>query len=269
MRLVFIFVLTLFFSVASFDCVYSQSEETTKRSHIRQTSGAWMGAYTTYYFKEHWAYYGEYHVRLKEWMAQMGQIYLRFGVLYKPTRYLGITAGFVNPWYWAPNPNSPNVDKVVPQFRFWEQVVLKHRHPHLKVAHQFRFEQRYSRKYERESPFKWTFRFRYKLSLYVLLNSREMKPNTAYLMLYNEIFFQAGKSITYNYMEDNRAFIGFGYRFNDNFDVVMGYMNTFRYDGTPDTFEDRHIFRVCVFHRLKLYKSKDKKIDPKLYRESF
>ncbi len=269
MRLVFIVMLTLSLSVGSIGSSFSQSNGNATDSKYRQTFGTWIGAYTTYYFKPNWAYYGEYHVRTRDGLAQMGQIYLRFGVMYKPKKYMSFTVGFVNPWYWCPDQNSNSVDKVVPQFRFWQQAIFKHHHDHLKITHQIRTEQRYHRSYTRDAKFKWSFRFRYKLSFYIMLNSKEMKKNTFFLLLYNEIFFQTGKYISYDWMEDNRAFIGLGHRINENCDILFGYMNTFRYDKDPAHFESRHIFRICFFHRLKLYKSKDVKHDPKLYRESF
>lgn len=262
-------VLTLVISVLSFCWSFGQITATPEKSKFRHTYGNWVGAYTTYYFAENWAYYGEYHIRTRNGMAQMGQVYLRFGVMYKPKKNMSFTFGIVNPWYWAPNQNSLYIDKVVPQFRFWQQAIFKHELNHLKIAHQIRTEQRYHRSYDRGAEFKWSFRFRYKLSFYFLLNSAKMKVNTVFLLLYNEVFFQAGKYISYNYLEDNRAFIGFGHRFSENCDILFGYMNTFRYEGSPETFESRHIFRICFFHRLKLYKSKDCKSDPKFYRESF
>lgn len=256
-------------SFVSIDYSFGQLNTAEKEHNIRQTFGTWIGAYTTYYFKPNWAYYGEYHVRTRDGLAQMGQIYLRFGVMYKPKKDMSITVGVVNPWYWCPNQNSSSVDKVVPQFRFWQQLVYKHQFNHLNVAHQIRTEQRYRRSFDRDAKFKWSFRFRYKLSFYILLNSLEMKKNTLFLLLYNEVFFQTGRYITFDWMEDNRAFVGLGHRISESCDILFGYMNTFRFDKNPNNFESRHIFRICFFHRLKLYKSKDYKHDPKLYRESF
>lgn len=262
-------VLTLVFCVATFNCLDAQTSSTSENSKYRHTWGDWIGAYTTYYFKENWAYYGEYHLRTRNGLAKMGQIYLRFGVMYKPKKWMSFTAGFVNPWYWAPNQNSPYVDKVVPQFRLWQQALFKHHLPHLKITHQIRTEQRYHRAFDRGANWKWSFRFRYKLSFYVLLNSKELKDNTFFLLFYNEVFFQTGKYISFDWMEDNRAFVGFGHRINKNIDILFGYMNTFRFDKDPAKFESRHIFRICFFHRLKLYKSLDPKKDPKFYRDSF
>ncbi len=246
---VFLFVGTNLSSQAQVIQVPSEKE-------IRSASGAWFGLYTKYHFNDKWAYYGEYHVRRKDGFDKMAQIYLRFGANYKITKYLDVTAGFVNPYYWAPNPEDKNIDKVVPQYRAWEQAVLATPFDHIKVFHQLRLEQRYRRSYIKGSPFKLTHRFRYKLTIYVPLNHQDFTPKTLFLSLYNEIFIQAGKSVIYNHLEDNRAFIGLGYNLSHDLQIQSGYMYSYRHDGTPYKYESRNIFRLSIYHHLDLHHDK-------------
>ena len=228
---------------------------------IRSSTGSWLGLYTKYHFNNRWSYYGEYHFRRKNGLKDMGQIYLRLGATFKLTQYLDLTAGFVNPYYWAPDQSNPNMDKIVPQFRLWEQAVLATPFYYIKVLHQLRLEQRYRRDYIKGSPWELTHRFRYKLSMYIPLNNRELKPKTVFLSLYDEIFIQAGKTIVYNHLEDNRAFLGLGYKLNENLQIQAGYMNSWRHDGAPWMYESRHIFRFNIFHQMDLKKD----IQPKIW----
>lgn len=227
---------------------------------VTSTEGAWFGVYNKYHFHKNWAYYGEYHYRRRNGFADMGQIYLRFGITYKIVKYLDLTAGFVNPWYWAPDQNDDGLDRVVPQYRLWEQATLATPFKYMEALHQLRVEHRYRRDYEKGSDFELTHRFRYKLTLYIPINRRELKPKTVFLSLYNEIFIQAGKTIVYNHFEDNRAFIGLGYKFTENIQVQAGYMNSFRPRGTPYAYENRNIFRLNFFHQLDFTKEKQPKI---------
>ena len=226
---------------------------------VRSSTGVWLGFYTKYHFNDKWAYYGEYHIRRKDWFDKMGQIYLRFGATYKIAKYLDVTFGFVNPYYWAPNPEAPNIDKVVPQFRLWQQAVLATPFDHIKVLHQLRVEQRYKRDYVEGSDFKLDHRFRYKLTVYIPLNHKDFGPNTLFLSLYNEIFIQAGKHIIYNHLEDNRAFAGIGYNLNRKLQVQLGYMNSYRHDKSPYAYESRHIIRFSVYHHLDFHLDKQPK----------
>lgn len=239
----------------------AQSHTWPDKKEVHSTTGSWFGFYTKYNFNDRWSYYGEYHLRRRNGIKDMGQIYLRLGATYKVAKYLELTLGIVNPYYWAPNQNDPGVDKVVPQYRLWQQAVLATPFKYVKALHQFRTEQRYARSYTIGSPFELTYRFRYKLSFYIPLNKRELKAKTLFLSLYEEIFMQTGKSIVYNHFEDNRAFIGLGYKFNETWQVQAGYMNTYRHSGAPWLYESRHIFRLNLFHQMDLKKD----IQPKVW----
>ncbi|SKB79197.1 Protein of unknown function [Salegentibacter salinarum] len=134
----------------------------------------------------------------------------------------------------------------------------------LKLNHQFRFEQRWKRDYIEDSPFKLSHRFRYKLTAYYPLNNYKLINNTLFLSFYEEIFVQAGKSITYDYLEDNRMFLGLGYILNENIQVQVGYMWTFRYKEGPNSFEHRHIPRVSVYHNLDFHRRRIEKQKEKI-----
>ncbi|MEX2379123.1 MAG: DUF2490 domain-containing protein, partial [Vicingaceae bacterium] len=173
------------------------------------TSGMWTGLYTKYRISERFLYYGEYHYRRRNNLINdMAQIYLRFGATYLVNPKFEITAGIVTPIYWAPDQEAPNIDKRVMQYRLWEQFLFVQSLDRAKIYHQLRFEQRWKRDYVKNSPFELTYRFRYKISSYIPLNNDYLGTKTLFLSLYEEIFIQAGKSIVYNHMEDNRMFIG-------------------------------------------------------------
>src|SRR5690606_4569297 len=202
-------------------------------------------------------YYGEYHYRrTNNFIKDMGEVYLRFGLTYLINKNVEITGGIVTPFYWAPRQDVEGQDNVVPQFRFWEQIILVQLFERLKIYHQFRFEQRWRRDYVENSPFKLTHRFRYKITGYYPLNNYKLVNKTLFLSFYNEIFIQAGKSITYDYFEDNRMFLGLGYIINENLQIQAGYSWTFRFAGSPNDFEHRHIPRLRLYHNLDFYKKR-------------
>ena len=231
----------------------AQAYEPPPEKEISTSDGVWLGFYTKYHFNDKWAYYGEYHVRTRNGFDQMGQVYLRFGATYKIAKYLDLTVGFVNPYYWAPHPEDPNVDRVVPQYRTWQQAVLATPFDHIKVLHQLRIEQRFRRDFVKDSPYELTHRFRYKLTTFIPLNHKDFGPHTLFLAIYEEIFIQAGKSVVYNHLEDNRAFLGLGYNLSPALQIQGGYMYSFRHNGAPHRYENRHIFRFSVYHHLDFH----------------
>lgn len=242
----------------TFNPVHGQFEE----KQISNSSELWLGMYTKYRLSEKLFYYGEYHYRRREnFIQEMAQIYLRFGLTYLFDKNFEITGGIVTPIYWAPGSREGEIDRVVMQYRFWEQLLFVQPVGRSKIYHQLRFEQRWKRDYEVEAPFKLTFRFRYRISLYVPINRDHLMPKTLFFSAYDEIFFQAGKSITYDHLEDNRLFLGLGYIVNENIQIQAGYMWTFRHSGGPYEYEHRHIPRLSFYHSLDFYKRKKENKD--------
>lgn len=229
---------------------------------ITNTGEVWLGVYTKYRIKERLYYYGEYHYRRRDFLNEMGQVYLRFGLSHIVNKHFEVTGGIVTPLYWAPNPEQPNIDKVVPQFRFWQQFLFIMPFDRLKIYHQIRLEQRWRRDYEKGSPFELTHRFRYKILAYYPINKPKLETGALFLSAYEEIFMQAGKSITYNYFEDNRTFIGLGYILNDNIQFQTGYQWSFRHAGSPFEYENRHMWRISIYHNLDFYQKKKLRENP-------
>lgn len=233
--------------------IHAQPNNPPQEKQISSSTGVWLGFYTKYHINDRWAYYGEYHVRKRNGFDDMAQVYLRFGATYRLRKYLDVTVGYVHPFYWAPNSNDPNVDNIVQQYRLWQQAVLATPFEHIKLYHQLRTEQRWRRDFEKGSSFELTHRFRYKMTVYVPLNKPAFENHTLFLSLYNEIFIQAGKSVVYNHLEDNRAFAGVGYNLSEQFQIQGGYMFTFRHNGSPFEYEKRHIFRLSLYHHMDLH----------------
>lgn len=220
----------------------------------------WTGIYTKYRIGEKLWYNGEYHIRTRDnFINEMNQLYIRLGLSYLLTNNFEITGGIVTPFYWVDEnqyPENTPLDKVVPQFRFWQQFLFIQPVGRVKVYHQIRLEQRWRRDFIVDSPFELTHRFRYKLMAYVPLNSRELQKKTLFLSLYNEIFIQAGRSIQINYLEDNRSFIGLGYILNENIQIQTGYMKSFQQRSNGFDFNDRDIIRVSLYHNFDFYYKK-------------
>lgn len=257
-------LLALLCSVSGMFAQQTDVPDAAPEKTLESTTGLWMGFYTKYRITEKMFYYGEYHYRRRDYgsgfVGEMAQVYLRFGLTYLVNKNVELTGGVVTPLYWAPKYGpDKGIDKVVPQYRLWEQLLLVQQFNRLKLYHQFRFEQRWRRDYAEDSPFDLTHRFRYRITAYYPLNKPKLMPKTFYLSFYEEIFMQAGKTVTYDHFEDNRVFLGVGYILNENIQVQAGYMWTYRHNGSPYHYESRHIPRISVYHNFDFYGRKKKR----------
>ena len=111
----------------------------------------------------------------------------------------------------------------VHEHRIYQQFITKQRFGRVSFQHRYRFEQRFV-----ESDFR--LRFRYFLSLNVLLNNTEMTDKTWYASAYNEIFLNAEDNI----FDRNRLYGGIGYKLNKTFRFELGYMNQFLPESSRD-----------------------------------
>jgi len=219
---------------------------------VNRQTGIWHGLYTKYRLSERLFYYGEYHVRRNNYYQNMSKLYLRFGVTYLLDKYLEVTGGFVNPYSWASNPeDTERYDPVVPEYRFWEQLLFVQSVGRVKFYHQLRFEQRWKRKNDVGAEYKYSNRWRYRFTTYVPINDHTLRPGVLFGAFYNEIFIQNGKHIQYNNFEENRTVLGLGYIFSNNIQFQAVYMWTY---GQQSAFEfrQRDIIRFNIYHNLDL-----------------
>ena len=98
------------------------------------------------------------------------------------------------------------------------------------ISHRFMLEQRFIGRYSSptkttEDEFPLSNRARYMVRLQVPLQGREIKDQTAYFAVYNEILIGFGKNVNANIFDQNRIGILLGYRLNKNIRIEGGYLN--------------------------------------------
>jgi hypothetical protein len=250
----------VYFSINNTSFGQGSESDSLRQKQTNYGQFLWTGIYTKYRIGEKLWYNGEYHIRTRNnFINEMNQLYIRLGLSYLLTYNFEITAGIVTPFYWVDKnrfPENTPLDRVVPQFRFWQQFLFIQSVGRAKVYHQIRLEQRWRRDFVVDSPVELTHRFRYKLMAYVPLNSKELQKKTLFLSFYNEIFIQAGKPVQLNFLEDNRTFIGIGYIVNENVQLQTGYMKSFQQKSNGFDFEDRDILRISFYHNFDFYYKK-------------
>lgn len=242
-----------------------QTSTSTEERITARRSELWNGVYTKYRIGEKLFYYGEYHLRTRDQLIKnMAQVYLRFGMSYIVNKNLEITGGIVTPFYWAPPEYSNqdlSFDKIVNQFRFWQQALFILPIGKAKLYHQIRTEQRWRRDYLVGAEFDLTYRWRYKIASYIPLNSYKFQSGTFFLSVYNEVFIQTGKTVIRNPFEDNRAFLGMGYIFNESIQVQVGYAKSWQQRASGINYTNRDLVRISIYHNLDLTRKKNPPVD--------
>lgn len=230
--------------------------ETLPPREVIGETGVWYGVYTKYMIANKLFYYGEYHVRRTDWNAHMSKLYLRLGLAYLINPKLEITAGIVNPYTWYQVENRELEDRVVPEFRFWQQFLFVQEVGRVKFYHQFRFEERWRRDHFKGDKYHFSQRYRYKFTAYTPLNHNHIQNKTLFLAQNAEVFIQSGKQIQYNNLEEIRIFNGLGYLLNNNFQFQLGFSWHYAQRAEGYRFRRQNIIRLSVYHNMDLRRNK-------------
>ena len=153
-------------------------------------------------------------------IGDLEQLLIRGGVTYRPQKVKGkLTLGYA---HISTGAFGDATDTAV-EHRIYQEALLPHRvGGRLHLTHRFRYEQRIV-----ETPDLRT-RFRYALFLNIPLNSKELKQNSIYLALYDEVFIngqrEIGAEAPVEFFDRNRAYVALGYGLTDRMRMQFGYM---------------------------------------------
>lgn len=178
--------------------------------------GSWGMLFTQTRLHNKWSLHSEVQFRSYEIQPNTEQLLLRGGLNFHYNPSLMFTAGYG----WITNyADDENIfkDQVVDENRIWEQVVLKNNTGRVYFEHRYRFEQRWI---TTTTTTNYRNRLRYLFRLTVPINNKEVKKNTLFIGLYNEVFI----NLTNAPFDRNRLYCALGYQVNSSTNIQLGYL---------------------------------------------
>lgn len=129
-----------------------------------------------------------------------------------------------------------------------------------RVMHTWRY--RYELRWQEQpllDDYRFFTRFRFRYRIRVGLNSTDFYANkTLYAAVSNEIGLNMGKNVVLNTFNQNRLYIGLGYRFLTAARVELRYVDRFRTRGTGFEFDSDHGVMVGIYiDQVSLLGTKD------------
>lgn len=181
-------------------------------------------------------------------LARVGAIYF----VNSNTRLMGGYA-FFNAY-----PLEANIDIPQPEHRLWQQVQFQTNYPKLTMTNSIRFEQRWRQKIippdRYDDAFNFNYRLRFGINLQYPLRHKKNEAGDLSLVLGDEVMFNFGKQVVYNYLDQNRLFGGFRYYFNPQNSITMLYMNSFSQINLPGLYRVFNVVRISYFHNIDIRK---------------
>jgi len=217
-------------------------------------------------FNSWWTYAGDhkiankfsvhtfYSFRRNEFVKNWQQSLLRLGLNYHLNDKLILTPGYdwvVNfPYGEQPLP------KQITEQRIFEQLIVKYKVGRISFIHRFKFEQRFV---DLRKDYILLQRFRYKLAVNIPINKNSMGDNTLFLSASNELFISYGKGTINNYFDQNRGYIGIGYKFDKVKTISLGYMNQYLLKKDNIHVENNHTLMLGFNYNMDFSKKNNDK----------
>ncbi|WP_046246405.1 DUF2490 domain-containing protein [Hymenobacter terrenus] len=188
-----------------------------------------------------WSLYSELETR--QGNAQLGAQQLgRLGFRFRVAPSLSLTTGYVL----AANEYDTADNTTAPEHRFYQEIALADVSGSVRASHRLRVEERWLR-LRPETAFQFAPRLRYQLRLVVPLHSGGRLPiGGLFIVAANEIFAELGSREGQNFLEENRASAGFGYRMSRRATVEMAYLHQSQAAGVAGQSLTRNAVQVSV-----------------------
>jgi hypothetical protein len=179
--------------------------------------GSWNILHLRYAFSPRWTFFTEAQLRSLAFYSDFHYHEWTGGVIYRPNPQITLTlaAGDYDTYREGGNFVQP---KNSDELRIWPQVAFTQVLGRVRLEHRYRAEHRFT-----QNGFR--LRFRSRVGVQVLLNSRELRKGTYFASLSNELFFTNRPT----YFERNRLLLFFGRRFSQSVTAHIGYVHQFDY----------------------------------------
>jgi hypothetical protein len=220
------------------------------RIHTTNTH-AWLMYFGNHKFSERLGLHAEVQWRRHDLFAENQQLLLRTGLDYylKSGPRLTVGYAFVETYPYG----DFAVANAFPEHRIWQQLATTQTLGKVKLAHRYRIEQRMIGNAATGEFENGRFEHRFRYMAKATINFTEGE-HPLFGAIYDEIFINAGKDVTYNLFDQNRAYAAIGYTFSPALKLELGYLYQLVQlrsldagAGIRNRIEDNHTLQVGLF----------------------
>lgn len=236
--------------IATLALLVAFSKAQQKYEHVNQL---WFGYYSSVKINSRFSVNSDFQGRTTNWNRQWLQVLGRTGLAYKFNDKFTFTLGFADFVYFgAGNKVTRN------EYRPWGEVAMSDLFNSWKISHRIRIEHRNFDPVVNDAltgKISSNYRFRYKLEFQRLIWTKPDSERSLHLQLSNEIMVNAGKTIVYNYFDQNRTAVSLLYTLNRSFSFQLQYMNIFQQLSIGTTFDQINVIRFTIYHTINFRKN--------------
>jgi len=217
---------------------------------------AWFGYFNQTRFTNRSGLWVDLHLRMNDdFIKEVHTTIARVAYIYYLSDQSRLMAGYAYATQYG-HEGAPDV----PEHRPWQQVQWFEKKNWFNLMQWVRLEERFRRKVsagELTDDYNFNFRVRYNMAFTIPLVGKKVEPKTPFIFINDEVFINFGKNITYNYFDQNRAFVGIGYQFTQHLNAHLGYMYVFQQLPEGNKYVNINAIRMFVFHNLDFRKKSE------------
>lgn len=255
----FTIILSLFLCLIT-ELAFSQTSRIADKNQL-----GWYVYEGDHPISEKWQVHTEYQWRRVEFIKSWQQSLARIGVAYQISPQVRIGGGYT--WFITfPYGDYPTAGtgEPVPERRLHQDIQLGDTIGKVLLQHRFKLEQRWIGQLQENTgknvqSWEYQNRIRYQIALVVPLQGATLESQEWYLNFFDELFMGFGKNVGRNIFNQNRISGGFGYQFQDNFQVELNYLYQITQHAEPEplsgngVFEYNQGFRLGVIYNLNFF----------------
>lgn len=185
----------------------------------------WLAWFNNYKLSSRWSIISDVQLRSADRLAYSKHLLLRPGLTFKINDHHSATAGYG----YIRNYSDPGeeIRYTLTEHRIWEQYIYNHQIQGLPLTHRLRIEQRFIER-PTESIFAQRLRY-FARTMVPFKKDNDTFNNGWYAALQNEIFLNISNRAKLNgsAFDQNRAYLGVGYRLGSRADIEAGYLNQY------------------------------------------
>lgn len=214
----------------------------------------WFMYFGNHRISEKLGIHTEYQWRRSDLISGWQQSLLRVGLDWHCSNMIMLSGGYgwIRSYPYGEQPIAAEFD----EHRIWQQLILQHNSGRFYFQHRYRLEQRFLQNTGAGTTDTYNFRnrARYRLLLTIPLSRNELKDNTLFAALYDEVFIGFGKGIRKNILDQNRLYLALGWRFSKDCNIQLGYLNHYVIKPDGIRHERNHTLQLSLTYNLDLRK---------------
>lgn len=221
--------------------LFSQSKVTTHKNEN------WTQVYLNVRLAKRWGIAGDVGYRFKNVFESKTQTLVRVAGVYYFNNNVSFSVGIS---YFRSNPLE---GFAVPEIRPHQRLFVNSVKGKFSISQRYRLEERFIRKSLQDSlleGYRYNYRFGYQLNVQFPIKGKTIEPRKLFVNIYDEIFVNFGKQIVYNQFDQNRIFIGMGYQFTKNANMIIGYQYIWQQTSSGNKFNAIDCARVTFSYNI-------------------